>query len=63
MRPGDLVLWKTPVGSQVLGLLLREAQGHGGVSTGWWYVFADSGLGFKSHLTRSSRVDVLEETP
>lgn len=63
MRPGDLVLWTTPGGQVVIGLVLREETGHGGGSTGWWKVLADAGVGAKEYLTRFSYLATVAVRP
>lgn len=57
--PGDLVLWHTPDGSSVLGLIVHEETGHGGGATGWFRVFATVGGRSKKFLARAGHVEIL----
>ncbi len=58
---GDLVLWHSPEGSTVLGIVVHEETGHGGGNTGWFRILSSLGGRTKTYLTRAAAVEILTD--
>jgi hypothetical protein len=56
---GDLVLWTTPEGVSVVGMIVREETGFGGGTTGWFRVLATLGASPRTYLARAGHVEIL----
>lgn len=56
---GDLVIWHTPEGRSIIGMIIAEETGFGGGSTGWFRVLATLGGRTKTYLTRAGQVEIL----
>jgi len=53
------VIWHTPEGAAIVGMIIAEETGFGGGSTGWFRVLATLGGRTKTYLTRAGQVEIL----